>query len=494
MVKVRKMALAAAFASACMLAGAQTTPLASPVTLGGLAGEVEDYMDVNSFSSVEFDKFFGYAGWSDVSDDDTDNPVFNIGAAKVFSGIYTGLFFAGDFYDFTTGSSSTSVTEPESSSKGNTSGTTAADGFTLSAIAGVAGYGIKGSILYVPSDNTATSKTKNKSENNDYTVIDDVLEYEIYPEIRVGTNLTYSNWGFSPYGYFGLDVNKNSSKDSTKGTVASVETDDVVKSDTSTNYILFGFGSGFAMPSKEGDAWVHNFAAALDFNIATEESYSLNQTIEGDTKNISETKTTVHGDSVITFTPQWKGTFAPMDKLTLTLKASLPFAFTSENDERMTVTKTNDGTTETETTSYSATSPVKTTTTDITPALSFGLAYQIKPNFGLHVGADVTLPTAQAVSTTTVYYDTTTDERKEVSRSKTTSFAFTKPTTGSDFDLAWNSGFRFDLTKNVTFDCSYSFMSDLFTNFSTNPSGTTIWGTLDTIIFHKLDFLVTIKL
>ena len=62
---------------------AQVSIPASPVSLTNVS-EVEDFMDVNSFNSLDFEKVFFYAGWSDVIDDGTADNLFNFGSCNKF--------------------------------------------------------------------------------------------------------------------------------------------------------------------------------------------------------------------------------------------------------------------------------------------------------------------------------------------------------------------------------------------------------------------------
>ena len=124
--------------------------------------------------------------------------------------------------------------------------------------------------------------------------------------------------------------------------------------------------------------------------------------------------------------------------------------------------------------------------------MSTGLSYKATNKLTLKVGADVNLPNWVIDNKTEITYDGTTEERKEVSTVKTSDAEFKAPNT--DFNLTWNSGFRFDLTENVAFDCNYNVVGDLFTtNFTAPRLVGNFWTSIGSICFHQLDFLVSVK-
>ena len=461
------------------LATAQETKLSNPVSLSTLATDVEDFMDVNAFENLEFDKVFTYAGWSDTKDIGTNS--FNMGVAKKFGSLYTGIFFDADFTGFT----NTISTTTRNNYKSSIGTATANDNntFTFSALVGIGNLGIKGSVLFAndaESGNTGTSSsTTSGSSTTDSTTL--TKNYELYPELRAGLNLDVGSVALSPYAYFGLDINPSYTYEKT--TVTNYGTTEK-KNDTSHTWILFGLGSGIGLP--EGEMATHSFSAALDFAF---DSYGVGNV--SSTAN-SSTTTKKYGNGIVTFTPGWTVELAPIETVTVTFDTTLPFKFTNSNDERY-VTITTSGST---TSAYASATTTTGVLLNVDPELNIAVDWQAAPKLGIHVGADVALPLVSINNTTAVTYNGTSDSRSESSRTTTHTFTF-GPNSSSDFTLTWDSGFRFDLTKNVLFDCSWNVVGDFFANFSENStwtSNSSFWGGMGNLFYHSLSFLISVKL
>ncbi len=462
---------------------AQESTMPAPVSLSGLVSEVEDFMDVNAFQDVTFEKVFVYAGWSDTtnsSSSSTSSNTFNMGVAKNFGSLYTGLFFNADF----TGFKNTITTETTTNSKKTTATGEATDGngFAISALVGFGNIGIKGSVLFKnggSGNNTGTTTTVSDNSTTS-TETEWTQKYELYPEIRAGMNLEVGDIALSPYAYFGLDINPNYS--STKTTSSSYGTT-FTKDDSSHTWILFGLGSGLALP--EGEMAAHSFAAALDFAFDTDErnTYSTNSSAN------TSTKTTGYGNSIVTFTPEWSVDITPIETVTVSFGASLPFKFINETTAHTTTSVS--GTT---TTTEKADTYKNSVTTDIEPSFNADVVWQAAEKLGVHVGAEFTLPTFEI--------ENSTDYTANL-KTNTHTFEFKPASSGSsDFNIAWTTGLRFDLTKNVIFDASWNIIGDLFNNFTNDPtnSGTTtttttnFWEIVGKTFFHEVSFLIVIKL
>ena len=266
-------------------------PLVSPESQSGLVGYVDDYMDVNFWQDVEFDKIFAHLGYNG-GFTPTDR-LFNTGVATNFNDVYAGFFFCGNFLDFkNTGHTEGSFKQESTQSTDNR-------GLQLSSLIGFGNVGIRPSIfLKSVGTNRQGSTTDNGKVDEYYTT-----NFEVYPELRAGFNADVSGFGLTPHAYFGVDfkLNKN------KGQWYGEET-----TDNSRTWIMLGFGSGLDFPVRDGSAFAMSLDADFDFAFATE-------------KNSTELDT----DSKTGISLGWTGEFFPTDKVSIKLKASLPMDFLS---------------------------------------------------------------------------------------------------------------------------------------------------------------------
>ena len=264
-----------------------SVPLVSPESQSGLVGYVDDYMDVNFWQDVEFDKIFAHLGY---------NGGFNTGVATNFNDVYAGFFFSGNFLDFMSrGATYEAYNQAYVESAG-------ARSLQLSSLIGFGNVGIRPSIFLnsvKPNSNYQGSQTNNRTGNVDeyYTT-----NFEVYPELRAGFNADVSGFGLTPHAYFGVDFKLDKSKSQWYG---------VEPTDNSRTWIMLGFGSGLDFPVRDGSAFAMSLDADFDFAFATEKNSSLELETDGKT-----------GISL-----GWTGEFFPTDKVSIKLKASLPVDF-----------------------------------------------------------------------------------------------------------------------------------------------------------------------
>lgn len=264
-----------------------SVPLVSPESQSGLVGYVDDYMDVNFWQDVEFDKIFAHLGY---------NGGFNTGVATNFNDVYAGFFFSGNFLDFMSrGETHRAYSQSHVESAG-------ARSLQLSSLIGFGNVGIRPSIFLnsvKSNSNYQGSYTDNKTGNVDEYYSSD---FEVYPELRAGFNADVSGFGLTPHAYFGVDFKLNKNKKDIFG-------DEIT--DNSRTWIMLGFGSGFDFPVRDGSAFAMSLDADFDFAFATKKNSSL----ELDT------------DSKTGISLGWTGEFFPTDKVSIKLKASLPVDF-----------------------------------------------------------------------------------------------------------------------------------------------------------------------
>lgn len=304
------------------------TPLAVPTSQSGLVSEVGDYMDVNSWQSVQFDKLFTHVGYN-------INNQFNAGLATRLGKVYIGGFFYGNFIDSTT-TTNKAPKYKQTTSKTNVSG-----------LIGIGNLGIKPSILFSPKSGNSTTKTTNDGKSTTETT----NSYEIYPQVDVGLNVSLGNLALTPHAHLGFDFypNKTTRKDTTTS-----------YGGTSNTWTMLGFGTGLELPKKDGSIITHSFSADLDFAFRSK------------TKGFMGDKT-VTGEDGLTygaFTLGWTGAIALADNLSVKLNSALPISWV--------VVKTSKDS--------------NSSGTVIAPAFAASLKYQATPKLALGLSADLGLP------------------------------------------------------------------------------------------------------
>lgn len=319
------------------------TPLAVPTSQSGLVSEVGDYMDVNSWQSVQFDKLFTHVGYN-------INNRFNAGLATRLGKVYIGGFFYGNFIDSTTTTtkaSKTKVTKSETNVSGQV--------FQLSGLIGIGNLGIKPSILFSPKSGNSTTKTTN--DGNSTTVTTN--SYEIYPQVDVGFNLSLAGLALTPHAHLGFDFypNKTTRKDTTTS-----------YGGTSNTWTMLGFGTGLELPKKDGSIITHSFSADLDFAFRSK------------TKSFSGTSTSTGEDGFTlgAFTLGWTGNLALADNLSVKFASTLPIEWGVQR--------------------FGTAKEAKMSATEIAPTFATSLKYQATQKLALGLSADLGLPAIEIAS------------------------------------------------------------------------------------------------
>lgn len=503
MKKFKVLATVALLFGFCSSAFAQATTAAekiqTPYSYVGLTSEIDDYMDVNSFSDVEFDKFFAFMDYDLATS-------FRAGVATNFGSVYTGFFFSGDFFGFTNNSSNTTTNYTDADGNDytvitKTSGSLTDDTnqFQFSTLIGVAGFGIRPTLIYKPGATNTSTKTVTKNSltddnANNYTDVTNTENYKIYPSVAVGFNPSVGDFELSPHAYFGIDFNPSKTKTTRDGTLSGAAVTGEYIDINNENWYAFGLGSGLDLPSDDSIVST-SFGLDADFEFGTIKVSGKNYYKAGDTITVNDSYSTeTHGRSNITVTPSWSSTITPSDKLSLEFSAAIPVIWNNTNDE--TITTTTSVTTDTTTTTvvYNSTTPQKEVKTGIAPELGFSVSY--KPVEILTLGAEIgmNLPAFQIDSVTTNTYDTLSADRKLLSTDKTTTSSFEVP--ANDFQLDISSGFKLEFAETFGLDCSWNILGDLVDGTLRQNSlvGQSFWDGMGMIFYHTLDIQIYVKL
>lgn len=441
------------------------TPLAVPTSQSGLVSEVDDYMDVNSWQSVQFDKLFTHVGYN-------INNQFNAGLATRLGKVYIGGFFYGNFIDSTTTTSKSKVGDKKSKETISTTdipggkddesihnwgdlfnnltnligdedeyktgifgAKSAEQVFQLSALIGIGNLGIKPSILFAPKSGNSTTKVTNDGDS--VTVTRNA--YEIYPQVDVGFNLSLAGLALTPHAHVGFDFAPY--KTTTKN-------NDKYVSGSSNTWTMLGFGTGLELPKKDGSIITHSFSMDLDFAFRSK------------TKSFSGTTTSTGEDGFTlgAFTLGWTGNLALADNLSVKFASTLPIEW---GVKRIGTAK-----------------EAKISATEIAPTFATSLKYQATQKLALGLSADLGLPAIEIMSV-------------GAGDNKNSSTRFN---TEDHLELEFGAGFRFDFTQNVTLDCGWSFGGNLFNNYFKDVSDNSFafWDGLS-YIFSDIQLGLSVK-
>lgn len=488
------------------------TQLVAPESQSGLVSEVDDYMDVNSWQGVEFDKLFTHVGYN-------INNQFNAGLATRIGKVYVGGFFYGNFIDSTTetskwkegskkGKTTATTTTGTGTSNGSGSGLPGTDddddnnsstggsstgpsiggdydspwgdyGYDSYALDDLEGIGdLLGGILGGAGGNGSANSgqqvfqlsgligignlgikpsvlfsPKAGNGSSKYTFDGDTSKttnshYEIYPQVEVGYNLSIASLVLTPHAHIGFDF------DVDKDTFKDSDGDKRVTGSTTT-WTVLGFGTGLELPKKDGSIVTNSFSADLDLAFRSAVTGYYYDNVDKGNKTEKDKSGVTHG----LFTLGWTGKFVPTDNVSFKLASTLPI-------EWMVV-------------KYSDQTWNRNSATDIAPTLKASVKYQASEKLALGLSADLGLPAIEIQSA-------------GAGDNKDSKVRFN---TEDRLELLFGAGFRFDFTQNVTLDCGWNFGGNLFNNYFKDVSdhGYTFWSGLS-YIFSDIQLGLSVKL
>lgn len=534
MIKFKRVVLSTLILSCASFVMAQTSNT-SKSTAGVFGNDTDSFMDVNSWSDVAPQNFFGTLGYS--------NGHLNLGAAKNIGNFYFGTYLDGNLgfnfnnqkkqQEFSSESTETNTASLNSEnrksnifSEGNIFNERTSD-FDISLLMGIGkNLGIKAGFAYKGDSNTLkyeyekeesntttikTTTTNTTTNSTSESESENVKQQSITPAIEVGYNVGVGNVFLKNRGYFSVDIEQNYEK--TYDSTLAAQTPE--RNDTIST---FNFGAGTTVVFPEKNNISQELSGLLSFSFynknnnsnKTENNSIKNYTIDITTTDIAIKKS---GTS-LNFYPSYKVSYNKIERLKLGAKISCPISAKFDRIE----TKTNiyKEFEQKETYTYTGLEENENTVNKVydnrlsfTPALNLGLQYQAIPEkLTINVGARVSSPTLKASFTgdktditnkTTSYTDKTS---KNYTNENKTSSENTKSSTWTGADatgtLSLSTGFTYRLAKTVDFDCSYNILGDLFTptlnsNWATGSS-TSIWDNLNLILFHSLNLQVSVKL
>lgn len=441
--KMKKLFVLLAASLCASLAFAQES-YTSESTAGLIGTDVDSFMSVNGWQTVQPEHMFGFLGYGN-----DGQSRFNAGFAKQFSKLYFGTWFQGAFDNFKIENSKNSggsllSLKHEGFDRNN---------FQLDALLGFGNMGVRFGIFYKPEYiSNETTKSGSSTTNNR------TEKFEINPFVQFGMNTQIAGGiELTPHVKLAVDahVNKTIIKNNSGKTVAyNVSPLNIDHPETVNAHrvdIVLAGGTGITLP-KNGDMEHHfDIDAGVLFGIYPKKDKYLGGSIDIN-------KNRFYG--AFELKPRYELTYDAMEKLTFKFGAELPLNVYGEK----------------------ASSDASKSLIKIVPNLGVGLQYRVKPDiFALNFGIGFKAPEMKW------------KVEKTSSTDKKTVFTFES----KKMEVEWNSGFTVNIGKAVAFDVNWNFMDVLFNNFVLEPNtgaATSVWD-LDTWkpLLTCLKFMLTVK-
>ena len=156
----------------------------------------------------------------------------------------------------------------------------------------------------------------------------------------------------------------------------------------------------------------------------------------------------------------YKVTYNATDKLALGFKAGLDPVITSTTSKD------------------AADKDVKSVEFEFDPEVAVALTYDTKKKVVLNAGVGFDIPAYKYSKETGDKYTSTTHSWK-----------------GDDAKISFTSGFEVKPVKNISFDCSYEALADLFGNDTSAElnNNTNFWNSVNKVLVHNIGFEVTVN-
>ncbi len=428
-------------------------------TSGLFATDVDNFLDVNEWQSVEPENMFGYLGFGE-----DGKSKLHLGLAKQFGSLYFGVGFAGILpgwkSETTIKKDSNETTVKADAAKADA----AANSAQVHVLAGFGDIGILLDATYTPQK--SSNKTTTKSE--DFT---NNTNFELDTNLKFGFNkIGPRDLLFKSFVTVGLEskVNRTDNKQADGKTRFT---------DNSTYKLLLAGGTSFDY--KTDGAFTQNFGIEL------ENKNAFHAVVNGKQSDDKKTKHIGGWHNELEITPKWTFTFEPSEAFALSfspeVKVKLPLIISEDHVDY-------DG---------SKTYKPRMTTFGLKfkPALNFGTTYFVKPE-KLRFNAGTTFAISEEFG-----WDFTIDEKR---KDNTKDFDADKKETKTEWKfmeqntikLKLNTGFTLFLNDAVTIDANWNIFNNLLDKFSTNlPAGDdkSIWHTANKLLVHNFAFLVSVK-
>lgn len=424
---------------------AQPVSFTNLTTFGSFTTDVDNFMSVTKWSTVKPELGFGYIGYrNNVNSVDQ----FNFGFAKQFKDFYIGTYFAGELDGLT--STTTTVNDYKNSSWN----TSSSEGFKGSVLVGFGNVGLKGSFNWVD----ATINHVTDGDGNENTT--DIFDLDV--DLDAGFITKLDDKPLEVSFNLGLDSGISKSYDELADT----------KQDNSNYIVGLGGASVWHFDTKELYQQKASLALVTNWTIPA---------VSVETAGVVM-KSFGSYDNNIVLRPGYKLLFTPEEKLNFKVTLDLPMEFDFDGEADYADV---DGT------KVYNDNRLETATVSIHPVFNLGLQYYLLSNkVRFNAGMEFNTPTMRWITNTT---KTRTDVSSKDVDTKTTTVTYDYLT--SDMSVEFGSGFTAFLGKNISFDCSWNILGNLFNNFTSNVNegNENFWNTVNRIFVHNISFLITAK-
>lgn len=439
---VKKVVLCSLLATSAALLFAQTsnTRLATAYTF---STDVDNYLDVNNWNTVQPANMFAYSGLS--------SSKFDFGFAKQFKKFYLGAYYGGNLWGNNASNKTVDLTG------GFNSISTTSSTNDVRVLFGVKNWGVKLTLDSEPNSSVEETYVLNTSVPSLMDTVTTTKNDKTIISLSAGTTVKgKKEIVFTPH--FGITYendNKSTVIDANGyiGTVQGSSTDKTNKS--VSTFALFG-GTGIKLKDVRNVSQNVNLDFSLGFISQPSVSASSTSTT-GTTTTTSSTEVSLSGNYA-GFTAAYVATITPATGFALKAKAKLPLTLTNSHTGNTTQYTNGNGVVTQQDIS------VKTIT--MTPTVALGVQYAVKPDkFILNAGLIASFLNFTKSTTVSVVGSTS---------SSYASTAWGSVSTGLDF------GFGYYFVKNVGLDVSMNIFSGNTTSFKD------IWE-------KQMSFLVSVK-
>lgn len=486
---------------------AQSVPVSktSQATNGVFKTDVDNFTNVNAWQNVDLNNMFTSISYSG------DN--VELGFAKKLENSFLGMWLIGDLgFDFkSTSKKDTSDSDGSTTDSSSVEKTYTEEGkkseFTVGALFGKGDMAYKASIYY--KGNAADRIYKESSEGSSSVVIDSITinnsskteseeivdMYNLRPEFSVGLNGEKANY----YGTVALDIMKNTTKEYSykkEGDQEAVENKPDPENDD-TIAVTIGGGASFNLKAKEN----------LSQKVAVDTGFVLNfiedDVVEDPNKDdkVEVINVTKYNYNSIFVKPTYSFKYDGDERLTVGFNAYANMVWNNSTTKYITGSRNTDN----EATRYTNSESENKNFSSVfklTPYASLAIAYDVIPSkLTFNASTKVSLPTLNYTWTTTktTTNSVTVADSKETNKTSGTDKSSTFTLTGVSVPctMNFNSGFTYNLSKNLTFDATWNIVGDLFTNTlnsSLTTGNTNIMNNLNKILVHNVSLGITFKM
>lgn len=404
-------------------------------TAGTFTTDVDNFMDVTGWHSVQTGNIFGYTGFA-------PNQI-DIGLAKQFKKFYVGTYYNGNLWGGNTAEKTDDTVDKFSSTTFNTG----------SVLVGIGNWGFKGFFDYEPNGDGKDYETTTAGGVTT-TTNKDLMKYNLTLRCDAGVILTAGNLIIKPRASLGYVVKADKTVTNTSSSLAGVS-DTTTITDNGNSALLLGLGSALVLPEKKGIKQTVDLQTDFKFYIYPSVHDSLDSG-----SSATDTKTTQSiTASYIALTPKYKIETKPADKLGINAVVTLPIYFINNHYGDYTTTAAG--------TDTSVSQDSTKNTIYISPDIAVGLQYAIvQDKFVVNTGLEITPPQL-------TYHD----HNDKVASSRTETWKY------DPFGTTVSFGFQYFFVKNIGVSTTMS----IFNSSTYSTSLNTIWNS-------SMAFDITLKL